>query len=141
MTDIAELETRTLAEIEAAESEAALEAVRVAALGKKGEISALLATLGRMAPDARKIQGAKINALKDVVTERLALRRAALEQKALEARLKAEALDVTLPAPQSALDETLRDAAGDAVEALKKRVEAPAAPTGTEQAAPQQATP
>ena len=104
MTDIAELETRTLAEIEAAESEAALEAVRVAALGKKGEISALLATLGRMAPDARKIQGAKINALKDVVTERLALRRAALEQKALEARLKAEALDVTLPAPQSALE-------------------------------------
>ncbi|HEX7664408.1 MAG TPA: hypothetical protein VF407_07860, partial [Polyangiaceae bacterium] len=46
-----------------------------------------------------------------------------------------------VPAPQSALDETLRDAAGDAVEALKKRVEAPAAPTGTEQAAPQQATP
>lgn len=40
-----------------------------------------------------------------------------------------------VPAPQSALDETLRDAAGDAVEALKKRVEAPA-PTGAEQANP-----
>ena len=104
MTDLEKLESETLNQIAAADSEAALEAVRVGALGKKGAISALLATLGRMSPDERKTQGARINALKDVVTERLAGRRAALEQAALEARLKSETLDVTLPAPPSALE-------------------------------------
>ena len=58
MTDIAELEKEILAEIAAAGDEAALEAVRVAALGKKGSISALLKTLGTMSPDERKTQGA-----------------------------------------------------------------------------------
>src|SRR5208283_5357377 len=104
MTDLEKLESDTLNQIAAADSEAALEAVRVGALGKKGAISALLATLGRMSEGERKTQGAKINALKDVVTERLAARRAALEQAALEARLKSETLDVTLPAPPSALE-------------------------------------
>ncbi|MGA8169428.1 MAG: phenylalanine--tRNA ligase subunit alpha, partial [Methylocystis sp.] len=104
MTDLEKLESETLSQIDAADSEAALEAVRVGALGKKGAISALLATLGRMSPDERKTQVAKINALKDVATERLAARRVALEQAALEARLKSETLDVTLPAPPSALE-------------------------------------
>jgi len=104
MTDLADLQSATLAEIDAADSEAALESVRVAALGKKGAISELLSTLGRMAPDERKTQGAKINALKEVVAARLAEKRAALEALALEARLKAETLDPTLPSPQSALE-------------------------------------
>ena len=63
MTDLAQLEIETLAAIEGAGDEAALEAVRVAALGKKGAISALLATLGKMSPDERKSEGAKIIAL------------------------------------------------------------------------------
>ena len=67
------------------------------ALGKKGSISALLATLGKMSPDERKSAGAAINALKDEVDGALAARRAVLKAAALEARLKAEALDVTLP--------------------------------------------
>jgi phenylalanyl-tRNA synthetase alpha chain len=74
-----------------------LEAARVAALGKKGSVSALLATLGKMSPDERKSAGAAINALKDEVIEALAARRAVLKVAALQARLKAEALDVTLP--------------------------------------------
>ena len=57
MVDEAELERNILAEIGAAETEAALDVVRVAALGKKGSISALMATLGRMAPDERKAKG------------------------------------------------------------------------------------
>ena len=61
--------------------ESALEAARVAALGKKGSISALLATLGKLAPDERKTHGAAINALKDQVTEALAARRAVLEAR------------------------------------------------------------
>jgi phenylalanyl-tRNA synthetase alpha chain len=104
MTDLAELQSVTLTQIDAADSEAALEAVRVAALGKKGSISVLLSTLGRMAPEERKTQGAKINALKEVVTSRLAERRTSLEALALEARLKAETLDPTLPTPSSALE-------------------------------------
>jgi phenylalanyl-tRNA synthetase alpha chain len=104
MTDIAELEQDTLRRIDAAADEAALEAVRVGALGKKGTISALLASLGKMSPDERKSEGARINALKDKAAEALGRRRSVLEAKALEARLKAETLDVTLPAPQSPLE-------------------------------------
>ena len=54
MSDLATLETQILAAVAAASDEAALEAVRVGALGKKGSISALLATLGKMSPEERK---------------------------------------------------------------------------------------
>ena len=57
MTDLAQLEADLLSAVAAASDEAALEAVRVSALGKKGSISALLATLGQMAPDERKAAG------------------------------------------------------------------------------------
>ena len=65
MTDIATLEGELMRMVETATDEAALEAVRVAALGKKGSISALLATLGKMSPDERKQQGPLINGLKE----------------------------------------------------------------------------
>ena len=104
MTDLLELETQTLAAIGDAGDEAALEAVRVGALGKKGVISALLASLGKMAPEERKVQGAAINGLKDKVSEALALRKAALKARAREAQLAAEAIDVTLPARVSGLE-------------------------------------
>ena len=104
MSDLSSLEQETLGAIEAADGEAALEAVRIAALGKKGTISALLSGLGKLAPEARKDQGAAINLLKDKVTAALAARRAALKEAALEARLAAETLDVTLPARVSPLD-------------------------------------
>ncbi len=104
MTDIAKLEEDTLRQIDEAADEAALEAVRLAAFGKKGAISALLATLGKMSPEERKTEGAKINALKDKATEAIAARREALSEAALETRLKAETLDVTLPAATSPLE-------------------------------------
>jgi phenylalanyl-tRNA synthetase alpha chain len=97
MTDLAVLKAETLAAIAAASDEAALETARVAALGKKGSISAVLSTLGKMSPDERRRAGAAINALKDEVTEALAARRGVLKAAALENRLKTEALDVTLP--------------------------------------------
>ena len=97
MSDLVPLQRQTLAAIDAATNEAALEAVRVAALGKKGSVSALLATLGKLTPDERRTHGAAINALKDQVTEALAARRAILRKAALEAQLKREAEDVTLP--------------------------------------------
>ena len=104
MTDFAELQSEMIVAIAAATDEAALEAVRVGALGKKGSISALLATLGKMSPDERKAQGAAINALKDVVTEAIASRKVLLREAALEAKLASEQVDVTLPVRTGALD-------------------------------------
>jgi phenylalanyl-tRNA synthetase alpha chain len=98
MSDLSALKSETLLAVASASDEAALETVRVAALGKKGSISALLATLGKMSPDERKSAGAAINAVKDDVTSALEIRRAVLRDQALEARLAAETTDVTLPA-------------------------------------------
>jgi len=104
MTDLATLRSETLAAIVAAPDEAALESVRVAAVGKKGAISLLLATLGKMSPDERKAQGAAINALKDAVSEALAARRAVLKSAARHAQLQSETLDVTLPARSAGIE-------------------------------------
>jgi len=98
MTDIARLQSEILAAVASAADEAALEAVRVGALGKKGSISALLATMGSLSPDERKVQGPKFNGLKDAVTEAIAVRKVQLADAALDARLAGERLDVTLPA-------------------------------------------
>jgi phenylalanyl-tRNA synthetase alpha chain len=100
MTDLSALESELLRDIAAADNEAALEAVRVGALGKKGAISALLATLGKMSPDERKTTGALINGVKDRVTQALAARRDVLKEAELARRLATETVDVTLPAPQ-----------------------------------------
>ena len=100
----AELEQRTLAEIAGAADEAALETVRVAALGKNGSVTALLKTLGGLPPEQRKIQGTAINGLKDRVNAALAGRRAALTNAALEGRLNTEGVDVTLPVREAAAD-------------------------------------
>jgi len=104
MSDISVLKDDLLCAIAAAADEAALEAVRVAALGKKGSISALLATLGKMSPEERKSQGAAINAVKDAVTEAIAARREVLKSAALDARLARETLDVTLPTRETAVE-------------------------------------
>ncbi len=101
MSDIARLEQQILADIAAASDEAALEAVRVAALGKSGSVSALLKTLGTMTPDERKQQGPLINGIKDRATAAIAERREALKDQALDARLAGEAIDVTLPTRES----------------------------------------
>ena len=97
MSDIGKLEPQILADIAAAADEAALEAVRVAALGRNGTITALLKTLGAMTPDERRVQGPLINGLKDNVTDALTARRDGLKNAALDARLNTETVDVTLP--------------------------------------------
>lgn len=96
-SDTDTLQAELLAQIAAAGDEATLEAVRVAALGKKGSISALLATLGKLSPEERKLRGAAINAVKDEVSAALAARKEKLRSAALDARLASETLDVTLP--------------------------------------------
>ncbi|HEY5378303.1 MAG TPA: phenylalanine--tRNA ligase subunit alpha [Pseudolabrys sp.] len=97
MSDIAALESQITAAIASAKDEAALEALRVSALGKSGSVSALLKTLGTMSPDERKVQGPTINGLKDKVGAALAAAKDALGAAALDARLASETVDVTLP--------------------------------------------
>ncbi|MEL7300991.1 MAG: phenylalanine--tRNA ligase subunit alpha [Pseudomonadota bacterium] len=77
--------------------EAALEEVRVRAVGKKGEISLKMRELGKMTPEERQVAGPALNALKDEINSALAARKAALADAALEERLAGEWLDVTLP--------------------------------------------
>ena len=98
MTNIAALQSDILTQVAGAADEAALEAVRVATLGKKGSVSALLATMGKLSPDERKEKGPQFNGLKDAVTEAIAARKSELGDAALDARLAGETLDVTLPA-------------------------------------------
>src|SRR3954469_12319687 len=97
MSDIEQLQAKTLADIAAACDEASLEAVRIAALGKSGSVSALLKTLGGMTPDERRTKGAAINTLKDKVAAAIAERKDALKNATLDARLNTETVDVTLP--------------------------------------------
>jgi phenylalanyl-tRNA synthetase alpha chain len=99
MPDLSDLEADLTAEIDAAEDVAALEAVRVAALGKTGSISGLLKTLGSMTPELRKQNGPLINGLRDRISARIAERRAVLDAAALQAQLAAERVDLTLPTP------------------------------------------
>ena len=97
MSDIAKLEQEILAGVASAKDEAALESLRVSALGKSGSVSALLKTLGSMTPDERKMQGPVINGLKDRVTAAIAAAKESLGAAALDARLNTEMVDVTLP--------------------------------------------
>ncbi|HEY6258499.1 MAG TPA: phenylalanine--tRNA ligase subunit alpha [Xanthobacteraceae bacterium] len=101
MSDLEALETKLLSDIAAAGDEGALEAVRVAALGKSGAVSALLKTLGSMSADERKREGPRINGLKDRVNTALAARRETLKSAALDQRLNTETVDVTLPVRES----------------------------------------
>ena len=100
MTDLVTLEADLLAQVAGAADLAALDAVRVAAVGKSGVISGLLKTLGTMSPEERRDRGGLINGLRDRVQASLTARRAALEQAELDSRLAAERLDLTLPAAQ-----------------------------------------
>jgi len=97
MTDISALQSDILAQIAEAADEAALEGVRISALGKKGSVSALLASLGPMSPEQRKLDGPLFNGLRDAVSAAIAQRKASLADAALHARLASEKLDVTLP--------------------------------------------
>ena len=98
-TQIETLRAELSAAIAAADTESALDTVRVAALGKKGSVSALLGTLGSMAADERKSAGPAINGLKNDIARLIEARSTQLKGAALEARLKAETVDVTLPLP------------------------------------------
>ena len=97
MTSLSDLVSKAASEIDAADDLAALDAVRVSYLGKKGEITARLKTLGQLPPEERSAAGQEINQAKQEVQGQLIARREALEAAALEAKLAADAVDVSLP--------------------------------------------
>jgi len=97
MDGIQDLRAKYLEQIAGAAGAEALEGVRLAALGKKGEISLMMRELGKMTADERQVAGPALNGLKDEIDSALKARKVALDDAALDERLKAEWLDVTLP--------------------------------------------
>jgi phenylalanyl-tRNA synthetase alpha chain len=97
-SDLDGMKSDWLVRIDAAADLPALEAARVAALGKQGAVTGLLKTLGAMSPEERQAEGPRIHGLREAVTEALAARKSALEEAELERRLATESLDMTLPA-------------------------------------------
>jgi phenylalanyl-tRNA synthetase alpha chain len=89
-----------LTRITAAETLSDLDAVRVALLGKSGEITAKLKSLGAMDPATRAAEAPKIHAEREAVTAALAVRKDALEKAELDRKLATETIDLSLPAPE-----------------------------------------
>ncbi len=92
-----QIKSRALAALEAAKESAELENLRVSLLGKKGELTAVLKMMGKLSAEERPVLGQLANSVRATIEERLETRKAELAAAALEARLAAEALDVTVP--------------------------------------------
>ncbi len=101
MKNIATLQTDLMGAIGSADTLDSLEALRIAALGKQGSVSALLKTMGSMSPEERQTQGPIINGLRESITSALASKKADLETADLNRRLASERVDMTLPAPEA----------------------------------------
>jgi phenylalanyl-tRNA synthetase alpha chain len=97
MQDPKEIEAELMAAVASAETPEALEQVRVSALGRKGRVTELMKSLGKMTPDERRTAGPLLNGLKDRISAAIDDRRVSLEEASLEARLLQERIDLTLP--------------------------------------------
>ncbi|MFT6558960.1 phenylalanine--tRNA ligase subunit alpha [Sneathiella sp.] len=97
MQDIETLESELLTKISAAQDLDALEAIRIAALGKKGEVSLMMRGLGQMAPEERQVVAPKLNKMKQTLLDAIDQAKEGLNRAAMEARLATESVDVTLP--------------------------------------------
>ena len=86
-----------LSALEQAADSQALEALRVKYLGKKGELTAVLKQMGKLSPEERPVMGQVANAVRADIEEKLEQMKSALAAQALEAKLRAEAVDVTIP--------------------------------------------
>jgi phenylalanyl-tRNA synthetase alpha chain len=95
--DLETLSARARESVAACTSLAGIEELKVELFGKKGAITALLKTLGTLAPDARREAGARINSVRDEISALVAARQAELEDEELERRLAAGRIDVTQP--------------------------------------------
>jgi phenylalanyl-tRNA synthetase alpha chain len=102
MQDLDQIRDKWIAATREAATPDTLEQIRVEALGKKGEVSLLMKSLGGLDPEARREAGQRLNAVKDAVSAAIDARKQTLGEAALDARLAGERVDVTLPArPES----------------------------------------
>ena len=92
-----QIKAKALADLAAAADMSALDAVRVRVLGKKGELTAVLKQMGKLSAEERPVMGQMANAVRAKLEDALEKRRAALDAAALESKLEAEAVDVTIP--------------------------------------------
>ena len=91
------IKQNALAALEAADTPAALEELRVKILGKKGELTAVLKMMGKLSPEDRPVMGQLANSVRAEIEAKLEERKAAIHSAVLEAKLAAEAIDVTIP--------------------------------------------
>src|SRR6516164_9705053 len=103
--DLSGLERAITAQIAEAPDLAALERVRIAALGRKGRVPELMGTLGTLPAEARKTFGQSVNGLKSRISAALEARKVELGRTALTARLVAEKADVSLPVRAGSLED------------------------------------
>ena len=97
MENVNRIVAEGIAAIEAAQDFNALEQIKARYLGKTGELTGLLKTLGQMSPEERKTIGAHINECKNQFQTAFNAKRDVLNEAKLQAQLAAEALDITLP--------------------------------------------
>jgi len=98
MIDIQKIKDDLTAQINNADTLETLDAIRVQALGKKGNITALMKTLGKMDPEERKTTGQALNVLKNDIADLISAQESTLKRAVLEQRLATETIDVSLPA-------------------------------------------
>ena len=92
-----QIKQNALAALDAASTPAALEELRVKLLGKKGELTAVLKQMGKLSAEERPVMGQLANSVRASIEEKLESRKADIHAAALEAKLAAEAVDVTIP--------------------------------------------
>ena len=97
------IKQNALAALDAADSPAALEELRVKLLGKKGELTAVLKMMGKLSPEERPVMGQLANAVRAEIEAKLEDRKTAINAAVLEAKLAKEAIDVTIPGEEVAL--------------------------------------
>ncbi len=97
MSEIAATFEKYAAQIKEARELRALDDIRVAALGKKGEVSKMMQGLGKMSIDEKKVMGPALNGLKKDIASLIETRKEALENEALDAALASETMDMSLP--------------------------------------------
>ena len=98
-----QIRQRALTALESASTPAALEELRVSLLGKKGELTAVLKQMGKLSAEERPVMGQLANSVRFAIEERLEQRKQAIHAAALEEKLAAEAIDVTIPGKPLAL--------------------------------------
>lgn len=91
------IRAQAMAALEDASTPAALEELRVKLLGKKGELTAVLKQMGKLSAEERPVMGQLANSVRSAIEEKLEERKAEIHASVLEAKLAAEAVDVTIP--------------------------------------------